>query len=149
MPRSIFEPPARAEVLDRIGKLSPQSTARWGKLSVERVVPHMADQIRMALGDIPIERASGPLRFPVMRYLLIHVLPWPKGRAEAPQQAFTTSPSQFETDRGVLRDLVERIGERAQQRQWPPNPVFGALNARDWGVLTYRHLDHHLRQFGA
>jgi len=26
--------------------------------------------------------------------------------------------------------------------------VFGRLSAKQWGVLMYRHVDHHLRQFG-
>jgi Protein of unknown function (DUF1569) len=31
---------------------------------------------------------------------------------------------------------------------WPPHPVFGAMTARDWNRVLYRHTDHHLRQFG-
>ncbi len=149
MARTIFDTAARAEMHARIQKLTPQSTARWGKMRVDQAVPHMGDQIRMALGDIPVERARGPLRFALTRYLLIHVLPWPKGRAEAPREGFTTSPQAFEADVRALRELVDRIGESAGQRAWPLNPVFGALNGKDWGVLTYRHLDHHLQQFGA
>jgi len=26
---------------------------------------------------------------------------------------------------------------------------FGSLTGAEWGVSTYKHLDHHLRQFGA
>ncbi|MEP6513238.1 MAG: DUF1569 domain-containing protein [Parafilimonas sp.] len=28
-----------------------------------------------------------------------------------------------------------------------PHPFFGKLKAEEWRTLTYKHLDHHLRQF--
>ena len=34
-------------------------------------------------------------------------------------------------------------------REWPEHPAFGHLSSRDWGALVHRHVDHHLRQFGA
>ena len=43
-----------------------------------------------------------------MRYLIVHVLPWPKGKAEAPPQAFTTTPESWENDRVALLELIER-----------------------------------------
>ncbi|MDZ4803510.1 MAG: DUF1569 domain-containing protein [Candidatus Eisenbacteria bacterium] len=30
-----------------------------------------------------------------------------------------------------------------------PNPIFGNLSVDEWGKLSWKHLDHHLRQFGA
>jgi hypothetical protein len=44
--------------------------------------------------------------------------------------------------------LVERFGHADPGKVWPVSPVFGALSGKDWGALSYKHLDHHLRQFG-
>ncbi|MGH9801334.1 MAG: DUF1569 domain-containing protein, partial [Blastocatellia bacterium] len=30
----------------------------------------------------------------------------------------------------------------------PEHPAFGKLSTKDWGALTYKHMDHHFRQFG-
>jgi hypothetical protein len=30
-----------------------------------------------------------------------------------------------------------------------PHAFFGSLTPDEWAILMYKHLDHHLRQFGA
>jgi hypothetical protein len=114
----------------------------------EQLLPHLADQLRMALGDVEVKGARGALRFAPMRYLLVHLLPWPKGRAQAPPEAFTTSPSEWEADRARLLECIERFAATPGEKLQPVNPVFGRMTGRDWDVLSYRHLDHHLQQFG-
>lgn len=146
--KSIFEPQARDEVRARIRKLTPQTVRRWGTMTVDKAVVHMSDQIRMGLGEIPLGPPRGLLRLSGMSYLMIHVLPWPKGRATGPQEAFTNHPDTFEADVAILGALIDQISSRGEAGEWPHNPVFGKMTGRDWGVLTYRHLDHHLRQFG-
>lgn len=44
---------------------------------------------------------------------------------------------------------LERFATREPTGAWPAHPLFGALSGSDWGVLVYRHMDPHLRQFGA
>jgi hypothetical protein len=48
-----------------------------------------------------------------------------------------------------LKALVDRFTPRGAGGRWPEHPAFGKLTERAWGVLVYRHMDHHLRQFGA
>jgi hypothetical protein len=88
------------------------------------------------------------MRFPPLRRLIIHWLPWPQGKAQAPPELFTTKPVTLDGDRETLRVLIERFARAAPEDPWPHHPKFGAMSGRDWGVLAYRHLDHHLRQFG-
>ncbi len=138
----------RRAIIARIDRLGPASERRWGRMERSALLPHLADQLRMALGDVPVVRARGPLRFALARYLVIHVLPWPRGRAKAPAEAFTTGATTWDADRAALLDLIDRFASRPAGELAPLNPVFGRLTGRDWGVLSYRHLDHHLRQFG-
>lgn len=112
------------------------------------MMAHVGDQLRMALGDIEVDEARGPLRFAPTRYLIVHVLLWPKGRAQAPREAFTTAPTEIEADRETLIGLIERFAATRDDQLAPTNPLFGRMTARDWDVLSFRHLDHHLRQFG-
>lgn len=146
---TLFEAESRAKILGRLASLTPENERRWGRLSIAEVVPHMADQLRMALGDIQTSAPRGPLRFRPMRYLVIHVLPWPKGRAKGPREAFTTDTEGFAADVERLAALIERFARQDPRGPWPPNPVFGPLTGHDWGVLSLRHLDHHLKQFSA
>lgn len=147
--RSLREPDARVDIVTRLSALSPSNPARWGRMDAGQMLCHVADQLRMALRDVPTGAPAGPLRFAPMRYLVIHVLPWPKGKAKAPVEAFTTSPTAWQADRASVVELVARFGDADDADLAPTNPVFGPLTVHDWGVLSYRHLDHHLRQFGA
>ena len=45
--------------------------------------------------------------------------------------------------------LLERIRTGPLEGKGPPHPLFGPLTRREWGVATYKHTDHHLKQFGA
>lgn len=45
-------------------------------------------------------------------------------------------------------ELLERFAARPPDATWPLHPAFGTLSRRAWGVLGYRHVDHHFRQFG-
>jgi hypothetical protein len=47
------------------------------------------------------------------------------------------------------RELLDRAASARTTDTWPEHPAFGKLSTRAWGVLIYRHMDHHLRQFGA
>jgi len=146
--KSLFEEDSRAEVLRRIAGLTPQSARLWGRMTVGQMVAHCSDQLRLSLGDLGSGPARGPMRFPPLRRLILHRLPWPKGRAQAPPELFTTAPASLDGDREALGVLIERFGRATPEGAWPHHPKFGNLSGRDWGVLGYRHLDHHLRQFG-
>ena len=146
---SLRDPAARSAIVDRLKALEPSNERKWGRMDVGQMLCHVGDQLRMALGDIATTPRRGPFRLPPIRYLIIHVLPWPRGRAQAPPEAFTTTPSEWEADRAAVIELIERFGEAADGDLAPVNPVFGRLSGRDWAVLSYRHLDHHLRQFSA
>jgi hypothetical protein len=55
----------------------------------------------------------------------------------------------FEEERAALLELLERIGTGVSDGMGPDHPLFGPLSWREWGVTTYKHTDHHLKQFGA
>jgi len=55
----------------------------------------------------------------------------------------------FEEERSALLEMLERIGAGPQEGTGPAHPLFGPMTWREWGVVTYKHADHHLRQFGA
>ena len=77
-----------------------------------------------------------------------HVVPFPKGAPTAPELLVPDAAS-FDALRSELVAFVERIGSGPRDGDGPVHPLFGRLSFREWGVATYKHTDHHLRQFGA
>jgi hypothetical protein len=136
----------------RVDRLLPIQRPHWGSLDAPRLLCHLADALRIGLGEIaPGPTVPGFMTSGLGRWLAIDSpLPWPKGMIVS--EAFFSSPvesDRFERDRMRLHGLVERFaqGEAASGR-WGISPSIGALTPAQWGRLSARHCDHHLRQFG-
>ncbi len=145
---SLFDPEVRTAVLGRIACLRPDRKPIWGRFTAPEMVCHVSCGLRQGLGELESGPPSGPLaRFPV-NWLMIHAVPWPKGKAQSPPEFLTTRPTTWAADVSRLRDLIDRFGARGPSGAWPPSRVFGRMSGQSWGVLQHKHLDHHLRQFG-
>lgn len=112
---------------------------------------HLADSFRGVMGERPVSMApAGPAKRRVMRFVALHVpLPWPKGiptRPEVDPRRSGSRPAVFEADRREVVALMQRFA--APDARYAQHPMFGAMPRRDWMIWGYRHLDHHLRQFG-
>jgi len=145
--RSLWQDATRREVVERLGRLTPENRAAWGTMTAPRMVAHVADAMRMALGDLPTKSKRLPLRHPPFKQLFVYVLPFPKNAPTA-RELLSREPGGWETELAACRALIERFGAERRDRDWPEHPAFGRLSARQWGILGYRHVDHHLRQFG-
>ena len=147
MSRTIFDPAARATLFGRLDRLAPQATARWGSFTAPRMLSHLIDAVRMALGELQIPQRKTFLGNPVVRYLTIHVFPFPRGAPTAPA-LLARAPDNWASDVAALKAVVERAAAQAKGGTWQPHPAFGVLSDADWGVLIHKHVDHHLTQFG-
>lgn len=145
--KSIWHETDRREIRDRLSRLAPTAPARWGKMDAPRAVAHLVEAARMAHGDVHIPSKHLPLRYFPLKQLIIYVFPFPKGAPTAPE-LLTRAPGTWAQDVQELDRLVERFGQRTPDEPMPEHPAFGRLSYQDWGVLVYRHSDHHLRQFG-
>lgn len=138
----------RTEISRRLRSLSASSTGRWGSLDVAGMLQHLRLSASMALGDTSIPSANKRAfqMFP-LKHLILYVAPFPKGAPTAPELK-PSAASSFEEERTALLELYERIGTGPREGGGPAHPLFGPLTRREWGVVTYKHTDHHLKQFG-
>lgn len=138
----------RASLLDRVARLQPGAPPRWGHMDAPQMLRHCAEALRGSLGDVrhqPLGRRIFHTR--LVKYLVIRVLPFPKGAPTAPELR-VTEPASFEAERARFCELVARYGAPAPDDP-AEHPLFGVLTRAQWGELEFKHLDHHLRQFGA
>ena len=146
--RSLRNDRLRQSILLRIERLSPEAERRWGIMDPALLLPHLARGLRRALGEIPTTPPPGRLRPALLRFFFVHHLPWPEGKLKAPPGAFDLAPGNWESHRQEVVDLVQRFAQSRPEDLGQFHPSLGRMTARDWDVLMYRHLDHHLRQFG-
>ena len=146
---TLFDQTDRSAILRRVDALAPDRRPLWGKFTAPEMVCHVSAGLRQGLGDLEAGEPTGALRFPPINWLAIHVLPWPKGKAKSPPGLLTTKSTTWDADVNALRELIDRFGTRGAGAAWPQSVAFGSISGRSWGVLQYRHLDHHLTQFSA
>lgn len=147
MGKSIFQAAARTELQQRLARLKPDSAPKWGKMNAPKMVVHLADAAKMALGELPVAHIKAPIRFPVIKHLIIYVMPWPKGTPTAPELVARV-PAAWNGEVVTLSALIERFATRSVNEKWPPHPAFGTMSGRLWGALVYKHFNHHFTQFG-
>lgn len=143
----------KAEILRRLGTVGPERRPRWGRMSAHQMVCHLADSLRMATGRKPVASISGPLRRTVLKWIVLHApLRWPAGIRTCPeldQELGGTRPVEFGADVAQVRALLDELTASPRAEGRPDHPLFGRMSDADWLRWGYRHLDHHLRQFGA
>ena len=146
---SILNESDRAAICNRMRSLSASSTARWGRMNVTEMLQHLRHSARMTVGELEVASSNKRVfqLFP-LKHLILYVLPFPKGAPTAPELLPGTAAS-FEEEHTAVLTLLERIGAGPREGAGPPHPLFGPMSWPEWGVVTYKHADHHLKQFGA
>jgi len=142
----------KAEILQRLRTVRPESAGRWGRMSSHQMVCHLSDSFRMVTGQKPVSHASGLLQRTIVKWTALYLpLRWPPGiltRPEIDQEAGGTRPIDFAADVSELMALVE-VMTAGRSAGWQPHPLFGRMSEAAWLRWAYLHMDHHLRQFGA
>jgi hypothetical protein len=148
--KNLFEAARVEEVKQRIAQLRPDSERQWGTMNPAQALEHCSRGMEMALGDIT------PPRVLVGRLLGWIVKPKVMGNDEPLRRNTPTAKElivkderDLGTERMRLCGLIDRIAAAGPAAcTTHPHAFFGQLTPDEWAILMYKHLDHHLRQFG-
>ena len=146
---SVFHPSGKANLSARIEQLNASSERKWGTMTVEEMLWHLRSQLEMAAGVRPqktfLKSVAG---LPPVRWLMIYLIPWPKGLPTAPEMKPGKVREQVEDFEAEKQKLLQQLSYVEQAQLLLPHPVFGALSKRQWGYLIWKHFNHHFQQFG-
>ena len=147
--KNLFDTDARNEIVSRLGNLTVNAERQWGKMDVSQMLRHCSHQLETALGEKQLHpNFIMKLLGPMFKKTLYEVKPFKRSLPTAPEFV-VTDEREFEKEKQTLLTFVNRfhddngavIGKKR-------HPVFGNLTKDQWGVSTFKHLDHHLSQFG-
>lgn len=117
-------------------------------MSVDDALAHLSDQLRFATCELTPRGPRAPLTWRFFQWFGIVVMPWPHGWVRtSPELLQTPADKDFEAGRGELARLIDRFAATPDDALGA-HPMFGSLSPDLWGILAWRHLDYHLRQFG-
>jgi hypothetical protein len=145
--KSMWQEATRRELQDRLATLTPGAPGQWGRFTAPQMVAHIAESYRSSLGELAVRSRNLPLRYTPLKQLVIYWLPFPKNAPTAPE-LLARKPGDWASDVAAVHELMDRFVTRNREDAWPVHAAFGRLSGKQWGILMYRHTDHHFRQFG-
>lgn len=149
MKKSLLDNECSETLLNRIQKLSPDTSPLWGSMNATEMLLHCNRINEQLLTATPAKKGTRINQY-LARLLVLYLLPnYPKN-AQTPKRNVTkgqVDTSAFEEQRKKFVELVQRFPSHQNPIELP-HPYFGDLNTAQWGLAGYKHVDHHLRQFG-
>jgi len=148
--QSIYDSSTVSSFYQRIEKLSATTPSQWGKMDVAQMLAHCSIPLEGAVSDAPIRKTLMAMVFGrVAKPAATNEVPFKKNLPTA-RDFVVSAPSNFEQEKQRLKKAIARFSETgAAAMDNRPHPFFGKLTATEWSNLMVKHLDHHLRQFGA
>lgn len=147
--QTLFDPDTLQAVVNRVAALRSDSQRQWGKMSPAQMLEHTSRVLEMAIGKPPVSQMLiGKLVSWMVRKEFLGEQPFRKNAPTGPALIVKHEPDFAAVQAratALLREFHD-LGERGCDGN--VHGFFGKLSGAQWGVTQFKHLDHHLRQFG-
>ncbi len=147
---NVYEPQVVQQLAQRLHALQPNTTPLWGSMSVSQMLAHC----NVTYDMVYTTKYKAPNAFTKLilkafvKKMVTNEVPYKKNGQTAPQ-FLIKSPKDFEQEKQTLLGHIHKTAELGQAHfEGKESISFGVLQATQWNNMFYKHLDHHLRQFG-
>jgi hypothetical protein len=148
--RSLYNQAQLNEIKQRISVLRPDSKRLWGKMSPAQMLAHCANTMRMATGELnPPRMFIGRILGPLVKPMAFRDSAGMGKNSPTMPGLKITDERDFDAERQQLLTVIDRFaGAGHKGCTTHPHGFFGRLRPDEWAAWMYKHLDHHLQQFG-
>jgi hypothetical protein len=148
--KTIFNQEDNNELVERISNLKEDSERKWGKMNVSQMLVHCQKPLEVAAEQLFIKRNIFSYLFgAMMKKKLIDNGEDFKQNLPTSKQFKIESDFDFKKEQEMLNKMVQSLGQKGESAiKIKIHPFFGKMTSNEWGILFYKHLDHHLQQFG-
>ena len=149
--KSLFEPTAADEIKGRIAHLRPDCERQWGKMTVPQMLAHCSAFMEMAAGlSSPRRSLIGRIFGSVAKSQVLDSEQPIRRNMPTEKSLVVSDERNFSAERERLLEWIDRFALGGPEKCTKhPHCFFGPMTPAEWAALGYKHLDHHLRQFGA
>jgi len=149
--KNLFEAATLQEIKDRVERLGPNNVRQWGKMTAPQAMAHCAIAMEWAVGDVRPKRAFLGRIFGALAKAQVLKDEKPLRRNTPTDKTLVVADQRDLKKEGErLCQLVDRFAAGGPEGcTTHPHLFFGSLTPEEWATLMYKHIDHHLRQFGA
>lgn len=148
--KNLFNPADASEIQTRLGRLAGRSERQWGKMSAAQALAHCSAAMEWAVGDTVAPRALvGRVIGGMIKPMVLKDDEPMRRNSPTVKTLLVAEVRDLGTERERLSGLIERFATGGPAKCTKhPHSFFGRLTPDEWAILMYKHLDHHLRQFG-
>lgn len=147
---NIFDPTTAQPLLDRLAQLQPTDRPQWGQMTASQMVAHLNTTFAAATNPHP-RRPPLPLRLMLglfFKKMMVNDKPFPRSLRTAPEMIIRYQPD-MEAEKARLLAYLQQIqADGGAQFDNKTHPAFGYYTRQEWSNMLYKHMDHHLKQFG-
>ena len=144
---TILNPYDQQTILQRIELLKEDSKPQWGKMTSAQMLAHCNIALKQAIGTFKVKTHPLSIIGRLIKKTVLGPKPMHKNATTDPTyivadpRNFVKEKSELLATFSTLVDLGEK-GFKAEK-----HPFFGKMTKEEWARITFKHLDHHLRQF--
>jgi hypothetical protein len=147
--KSILVISEKNELIARINKLKSCMEPLWGIMNASRMCIHCTVSLKIALKEIAPEIIDEYLK--IGRTVKDKVLETEIFTKNLPtsKEFLVKDDGNFEVNRDTLIDYINRFAEiNPESPEKAVHPYLGEMTVKEWGILIWKHTNHHLNQFG-
>lgn len=149
--KNVFNQTDTHEIITRINTLTPVTAAQWGKMNVAKMLAHCNVTYELVYDNIHI-KPNAFMKFimkAVVKKTVVNEVPYKHNSSTAPM-FIIKSDKDFETEKTRLINYINKTQALgAAHFEGLESYSFGILTSIEWNNMFYKHLNHHLTQFGA
>ncbi|MFT3909781.1 MAG: DUF1569 domain-containing protein [Ferruginibacter sp.] len=142
------------EMFSLLSNLAADSKGSWGKMNGQQMVEHLADFFDISSAKVPSRLVIPEEHLPKYKAFLLSDKEF-RENTKAPAEVLGEEPipvrtANMEAAISTLRNSVDAFYKYYENTpvENTTHPVFGSLNFEEWILLHYKHVIHHLKQFG-
>lgn len=148
--KSLFDSDTHQEVLKRIDMLNESKLPLWGSMGIAETLNHCQRPLKVANGQMVLTEKPHLVKrlvFVLFKPQMYNDKPW-KHNLPTVKEFKVVEVNEFLDEKQGLIVCVNEFQKKALNLHWPKHPFFGNFTTEQWGKMQYKHIDHHLRQFG-
>jgi hypothetical protein len=149
--KNLFDATVANQIKARLGKLEPQSERRWGKMTAPQMLAHCSASMQWAVGEVVPEKVALPARLMgrLVKPMVFRNEDPLRKNSQTAGSLIVADERDLDNEREQLSRLIDKFASGGVAGCTKnPHSFFGKMTAEEWAILMYKHVDHHLRQFG-
>ena len=146
--KTFFDKSIQELLQQRLEKLTSQSAHQWGKMTPAQMLAHCTASLQVPVGDLQVKKHPLGILGRFFKKTLLGEKPFSKNSPTA-REFVRNQDCDFDAEKTKFVAAFKIVAQGPSTITCFNHPFFGKMTTDDWGRLIYKHIDHHLQQFGA